>query len=709
MILFSAIQFSSLAMLGWLAAALLPWLIHRLVRSRHQTTRWAAVEILLTALQQQARRIHFQQWLLLLVRTAIIALVALAVAEPSWQVWSLGVGNSGQGHLILVLDQSYSMSCQQENQSRFDRAKQQAKQLLNQGSKITSVIGWSQASQNVIGRPTSDASQARVAIESLEQSQAKADLASAVQAATAAIDRAQQEWPQIQQHQVVFISDQTHTTWTAEEIKKTDLSALSERASLSVINVSDDQRDNLAVVDISLDVQRILRQQEFLVTAKLHCYGSKAWNEVAVELNVDGQLIETQTVNLPASGEQSVTFAHQFIDEGHHTINVTVTGNKDALPLDNRRWLVVDVQPKLQIACIAGAPKSADDVARALAPHQTSAEHDPTIQAKIFPVGQLLELDLSQYDTLFLCDVKILSSDELTRLANYVQSGGGLAILVGEQTDINGELAKLLPVEINTAVTLGDYRFDPREYAHSIISPFRGQASSGLSNVAIAKYRRLAVKNDRESVETVLAFDSSDPALVVEKSGAGRIAVLAIPASLTTQNADQIPWSSFPVSPSFLPTIRELVQFLAGDANFVQQNRLVGQHATCQWDTARRPVPIDVRGPDDFHAVLPMQGSEDAGLVVFSDTSRCGIYKLSTEGEEFAQIAVNLDPRESNLSTLEPDTLPVEFVASVATAEKSFRLVSTSGQSWVRILLAGAILLFLAESFLACWQGRTWQ
>ncbi len=126
---FAALEFASLPMLGWLVAAVLPWLIHRWQRRQYQTTPWAAVELLLSAMQQRARRVQIDQWLLLAVRTAILVLVALAVAEPALRQWAVGAGGEAPSHRILVVDQSYSM-----------RAGNVLEPPLDSGSKTVTVM-----------------------------------------------------------------------------------------------------------------------------------------------------------------------------------------------------------------------------------------------------------------------------------------------------------------------------------------------------------------------------------------------------------------------------------------------------------------------------------------------------------------------------------------------------------------------------------------
>src|SRR5258707_2209454 len=76
-----AFGFGNLAMLGWLAAAAAPLLIHLWSRHRYRESPWAAMQFLLAAMRKNARRLQLQQWVLLAVRTLIILLIVLAVAQ----------------------------------------------------------------------------------------------------------------------------------------------------------------------------------------------------------------------------------------------------------------------------------------------------------------------------------------------------------------------------------------------------------------------------------------------------------------------------------------------------------------------------------------------------------------------------------------------------------------------------------------------------
>ncbi len=116
-----AFGFSQLAMLGWLAAAALPLVIHLWNRRRHRETEWAAMAFLLAAIQKNARRLRIEQWLLLAVRTAIVVLVVLAVAGPHHETATAPFDSGRPTHRVIVIDGSYSMAYRPTDISRFER------------------------------------------------------------------------------------------------------------------------------------------------------------------------------------------------------------------------------------------------------------------------------------------------------------------------------------------------------------------------------------------------------------------------------------------------------------------------------------------------------------------------------------------------------------------------------------------------------------
>jgi len=104
-----AFGFTSWGMLPWLAAAAVPILIHLWSRRRYREMYWAAMEYLLAAIRRSRRRLQIEQLLLLIVRTLVIALVVLAVAEPFFERAGFAFTPGERTHRVLVIDGSFSI------------------------------------------------------------------------------------------------------------------------------------------------------------------------------------------------------------------------------------------------------------------------------------------------------------------------------------------------------------------------------------------------------------------------------------------------------------------------------------------------------------------------------------------------------------------------------------------------------------------------
>ncbi len=127
-----AFGFGNLLMLGWLAAAAAPILIHLWNKRKYREVPWAAVEYLLAAMRKNSRRMRLEQWLLLAVRTLIIMLVVFAVAQPFLEQAGFNFLPGGRTLKVLVLDGSYSMAYKPTDKSRFESAKQWATRIVEE-------------------------------------------------------------------------------------------------------------------------------------------------------------------------------------------------------------------------------------------------------------------------------------------------------------------------------------------------------------------------------------------------------------------------------------------------------------------------------------------------------------------------------------------------------------------------------------------------
>jgi len=92
--------------LAGLAAAAIPILLHLLARREPPTVVFPAVRYLVSTTREHQRRLKLQNWLLLFLRTLLVALLVLAAAGPTAPL--RGVAGHAPSALVLIVDNSPS-------------------------------------------------------------------------------------------------------------------------------------------------------------------------------------------------------------------------------------------------------------------------------------------------------------------------------------------------------------------------------------------------------------------------------------------------------------------------------------------------------------------------------------------------------------------------------------------------------------------------
>ncbi len=676
-------------MLGWLAVAAAPILIQLLSRRKYRETPWAAMEFLRAAVQRRSRRIRFEQWLLLAVRTLLIVLVVSAVAEP--YVDSSGMALSpGQGvHRVLVFDGSFSMAYKPADKTRFDRAKELARRIVEESSQSDafSLMLMSRRPRAIVNAALDRAAILRE-IDDLRLPHERAELPPAIAQLRRLVAETREQSPRLDRHEVYFLTDLQRTTWApklsetaqAEFLRQT--SELANSAALIVLDVGRPHADNLAVVDLRPVDPPVLAGRVASLRVSLKNFGRRARPRQNVDLLVDGRRIARKEVDVSPGGSAEVEFSYLFDAPGDHSIEVVAPG--DALDIDNHRFLALPVRREIRVLCIDGRPSgerfqgAADYLAVALAPRE-QLSGNAGFRVETAAESALLERNLADYDCLFLCNVARFSAGEAHALSAYLQGGGGVVFFLGDRVraeSYNRELgvagqgraggAEILPARLGEVVYRPQFRLDPLGFRHPILQAFRGRGQSGLLTTPIFNYFKLSPPND-SSATTVLALADGDPLIVERRVGQGRVVLVATSA--------EPGWSALPLWPSFVPLVQEIAAFCAAD-RLQQCNVMVG----------------------------------DRAALSFADTAQSGIHVVRLDpppGDE-RMFAVNVDPLESDLARIELEELRAEVWPEVPfqhqTVWQDLDTATVGGtdrsESGLHVVLLYCVLgLLLADTF----------
>jgi hypothetical protein len=648
-------------------------------------------------------------------------LLAFALADASCSISprlarSL-VTAGGTTHHVLVIDGSYSMQCrdQEQEQGRFERAKQLAAALVQtspQGDGFTLVL-LADPPRGIISAPAYDPADVVDEINALVCLDGGGDLTATLAEVEEILTAARKEHPRLTRDRVYFFSDLGRTTWAAATTDTGGgrLAALAQEARLLLLDLGQPDAENVALTSLTQLEPYVTAGREATFQVQVKNFARQDRTRQLVEFLVDDRRVSEDQVDIAAGEETTVAFPYRFEGRGDHVVEFRLP--EDCLGVDNRRWRSVPVAESLQALCIAGKPGEARYVAWSLQPRKTDA---PVVRPEIASESALLERELSQYDCIFLCNVGRFGRDEAGVLLNYVQAGGGLVVLLGDQVlpesynlELGGELNSpgVLPARIGPLAEPGTYRFDPRDYRHPIVSPFRGFERSGLLSTPVWRYFKLQPEADSRA-RVVLWFDNSDPAIVEAPVGRGRCILVATAASDASVDRTQdppMPWTAMSAWHSFPPLVHEMLA-LAVAGRFAGRTVLVGRPLSAVLRTSAADVPLEVRDPSGQLRRVRMAIEGEDSQWVFSDTFQSGVYRalygppVATE----QRFAVNVDTSESDLTRVDPQLLPADLqVRTQITGDtRPAAMLGTGDEGRLfRMVLIIVLILLFCETFLA--------
>ena len=313
--------FLNLALLGGVFALSIPILIHLFHKSRFQIMDWGAMHLLEAVLRTNQRRIRVEQWILLAIRCAIPAILALCMARPVWRGFQKLLGDTKTSTVIL-LDNSYSMAAGRAGTSNFAIARDEAARLLNElklGSDAQIVL-MGEGGAPLLDEPTYD-------LARLSQALGKIDAGFGTATVPAALDYAANVLGRMHEpgRQLIVMTDFQRVSFEATEDALLGqmldrLKKLPIAPEVIFWNIGSEVRDNVAVE--SLDFSRLMIGvgQKIQIRANLRNFGDVNYPDLRVYFKIDGTEKSVTQLKLGPHEKGQVLFTHAFDTPGSHVV-----------------------------------------------------------------------------------------------------------------------------------------------------------------------------------------------------------------------------------------------------------------------------------------------------------------------------------------------------------------------------------------------------
>lgn len=434
------------------------------------------------------------------------------------------------------------------------------------------------------------------------------------------------------------------------------------------VDVGVDRPADLAIVELELPPQSSGREprqlfaptETFVLRTRIQATGKDFSTSVVCE--VDGQTFK-QSVALKKGEQTYVPFPIdcQKLEPGPHQVQVRLTG-KDLLDFNNRRFVTFAIRPAREVLLITDDAKGASLWKQAI-----ESREDLRLRCTIEEANRLERLEpkeLAKYHAVYLFDVARPSARLWSVLQDYVERGGGLAIVpAGEQLDRdaynkNKSARELLPATFTKVVgpkTPGVvWNWDADAiYQHPLLKPVQRWKQRGQDDfIQIPRrarfYWQVEPVKDKGSVLVSYVDEGKPPALLERHSGPGHGRVLLLTTRLDRRQEPA--WNNYMQGDTsfvvILPVL--LTEYLAGDAETARLNFLCGQGAP------QIALPAAAEGPA-FTLIGPaapetIARPPEGNTILLREAVQPGNYVLESTGRQpVGAFSLNVPGEESNL------------------------------------------------------------
>jgi hypothetical protein len=655
-------SFLNAALLFGLAAVLIPPVVHLFNRRRPDEVDWAAMQFLRLT-PNVRRKVTWEHVLLMLLRMAVLAALAVGLAAPTVRTSLLGRMTGGDRDIVLVIDGSASMAYKPPSPA-VDAAREWADDFLDSlgsGDRVA-IVQARQKPVTILGTLTADHAQARNALELLAPPGGTADWPAALQTAVGLLDGGRPD------RHVVVVSDGQRYGWADETtLSRWDLfRRTTDRDGptaprIWVVNVAPDRPAdpaNWSLDPITAGRAVAAANREVTFRSALRYTGGDPPAPGKVKLSVDGR--PAGEVKADGSGAAVPLRFTQKFPAGSHV--VTLQLDPDDLPADNRQDFALEVLPAVPVLIVDGdlSPSAADrrsDFLRdALAPAKDPAPGFAvrTVSVSEFKPAVLAE-DVRGPGTpprvLVLANVERLTSEQQQAVEKYLSDGGSVLVTLGDRVDpaawnrvaFRGGQG-FLPARVVEQVS-GPATPDPASFTHPATDVFRDPLPGGLHTAVFPRRWKLdpAAGVNGVTGTTIARLTTGEPFLVERGFGTGRVVASAVPLDTS--------WgTNLPRLPDFVRLAHELTYYLAG-ARGADRNLDPAQPIVFAPKPDEPPGPVTLVGPDG----RSRSQVATAWPAVFPGPHDPGSYRLTTPAGRTVVYAVRPDPREAVLTPASED------------------------------------------------------
>ena len=639
-----------------LIAASIPIIIHLLNLRKLKVIEFSSLQFLKEMQKNKMRKIRIKQILLLILRTLAIIFLVLSFSRPTIRNINLaGLGSEVKNTIILVIDDTPSMSVEDKQGSYISQAKKLAEKILESSEEGDEIYLIRFSDLNILKENFEPVSK-NIAQREIENVEVK-DISKTFVEVFLSVSKILDQTKNLSK-EVYILTDfqKTNLPEDLSNLPKLDKS-FDANTRIYVFKIGEKEAFNISIDSLQVLTKIFEMNKPVTITASLTNHSSENGVNVSSNLYFNDKKVAQKGIDIKSNSSGNFSFTGQIKEYGFNSGRLEI--EDDDFLKDNFRYFNFFVPEKIKVLMVSENPNDLFFVNLVLS--QTVDDNSEPV----FSITQTSTQFFNSYKPENY-DILIISSPEkifnLNPLKNFIQNGGRVVILPGINSSVISFSKAIESLGLNTINGVTGSKDTKSSFTRFREIDFNHPIFSGIFSEKVQKkiespkiFQSFNYKPTLSGKE-IISLENNYSFLAEEKIGNGVV--------LLFTSAIDLSWSELPLKPIFVPMINRIalyansnnsnLDFLAGEEiQFKPFKRITGQ--------------LKIQTPDGKEIVYSSENFV-TDFVNLGKFETAGNYKVFEDDKLIGIISINIDARESNLSKLEEKQLEkfaeVSFPAS---------------------------------------------
>ncbi|PQO28850.1 BatA domain-containing protein [Blastopirellula marina] len=620
------------------AAIAAPILFHLIRRTPKAHYEFSSLMFLKPSPPKLTRRSRLDQWLLLLLRSLVILLLAIAFMRPYFRSEAqLSPEDAPQRHVAIVVDQSASM----RRGNLWQQAIEEAKSTVD-GLELTeevSLFSFDETLHTVVtpeqtGQLTRSQRRelVREKLDQLSPTWGASNLGGALQSVAERLEAADDLRQTHAALQIVLVGDlQSGSQLDALQTSQWPESVRLDARPIEPTDATNARVRVLASDDESSDEQRAPRVRVRNAANSQIEQFEVAWS--------DGNTDQSRSVAYYVPPGESLVLDVPYDLGEVKPDRLMLHGDAPGMEFDNTFYVVPPLQEQIQIAYFGSEEESDPAEMRFYLSRAFGETPARKVEVAAFNAEAVPKWEFDAAPRLAVI-AQPLSPAQQQEVERYLEHGGHALVvlksdeMVGQMSDWLGGVSLLPSQQADDAQQEAYAMLGHIDFRHPLFVPFAAARYNDFTKIRFWRHRSVNLEGV-ENANVIAQFEDGTPALWSTPRGAGTLYVM----TAGWNRSD----SQLALSTKFLPLLSRWLE-LAARGELASQSYVVKQAVPLPEASGKRSVRL----PDGTTVDLA------DGATTFTETTEPGIYTLIHDGRQ-SPFAVNLADAES-----ETDLLPLE-------------------------------------------------